>query len=750
MFYKIFHIGLAVISLISPLAFSIDFDFNNDVYWHEGFSSKGANSYVSNLITHNNSLYMFGEYTFIDEQRINKFAEWDGYIWGEVPINGSISSMITHNGDLYALGYISIGGNKSQVACWDGQSWHHVYGTSYNPLDGGIIAALGDSLVFLSYGIVGGVGPYIFYYAGPIIITDSEIIHLDSTLDGIYTMLEFFNNQIVIAGIEIIINENDTTQLAVWDGNEWIPMIFEIDGDIQGLYATPELLFVYGEFSNINGIPVNNIAAWNGSDWSDYGSGLAAEISQMNEFNGQLVAVQQSGWLSEIYVMQNSTWINIGTLTGWIYGLCQFNDLLVIGGDFGSVNDLPASNIAFWDGDSWSAVDGGNGLSETVYNMNYDGNHVTAYGYYLSVAGDAFVDQFAIWDGNNWSATPDSQCYFDIYMGSPVRKTGGSHSGEGLWTERVEIWNGTEWHELGENPGMRVTKIHVHNDNLIWYGMYHQEPWPGYFHHAYIWNGSEWEPFIDLGSGGVSPSSSCYINTMYSDDTLLYIGGYFLQINGIDAQNFGAWDGSNWSSYQNIGQVSIITSFQEDLIVMPGYYSQGEHIYRLNKATLQWELVANPAGHIHCAEEYNDLFVVGGDFIEIDGVSCGNIAAWDGTDWYSLRSGTNGTVYSIATDNDKLFVGGNFGIAGNKASSNFAVWSKWFDYLCGDVNSDYYVNILDVIYLIKFLYHENTPPDPYHSGDINGNCVVNILDITALIQYLYQDGQQPVCECPDF
>jgi hypothetical protein len=67
-------------------------------------------------------------------------------------------------------------------------------------------------------------------------------------------------------------------------------------------------------------------------------------------------------------------------------------------------------------------------------------------------------------------------------------------------------------------------------------------------------------------------------------------------------------------------------------------------------------------------------------------------------------------------------------------------------YVCGDANGDEAVNILDVVYLINFLYKGGPTPAPYKAGDVNNNGVVNLLDITYLIAYLYQGGPEPVCE----
>jgi len=67
--------------------------------------------------------------------------------------------------------------------------------------------------------------------------------------------------------------------------------------------------------------------------------------------------------------------------------------------------------------------------------------------------------------------------------------------------------------------------------------------------------------------------------------------------------------------------------------------------------------------------------------------------------------------------------------------------------LCGDVNSDCFVNIFDITYLIAYLYMNGPSPIPTVSiGDVNADGTVNIFDITYLISYLYLNGAPPVCQ----
>lgn len=75
-----------------------------------------------------------------------------------------------------------------------------------------------------------------------------------------------------------------------------------------------------------------------------------------------------------------------------------------------------------------------------------------------------------------------------------------------------------------------------------------------------------------------------------------------------------------------------------------------------------------------------------------------------------------------------------------------ACWPvKAAPFICGDVNYDGKVNLLDVTYLTAYLYLSWDPPHYTNSADVNNSCTINILDITYLIAYLYKDGPEPVC-----
>ncbi len=66
-------------------------------------------------------------------------------------------------------------------------------------------------------------------------------------------------------------------------------------------------------------------------------------------------------------------------------------------------------------------------------------------------------------------------------------------------------------------------------------------------------------------------------------------------------------------------------------------------------------------------------------------------------------------------------------------------------FLCGDVNNDAYVNVLDIIELINYKFREGPEPDNLAAGDVDGNGAVNVLDILDLINYKFREGPAPTC-----
>ncbi|MFH2036473.1 MAG: dockerin type I domain-containing protein [Candidatus Zixiibacteriota bacterium] len=84
----------------------------------------------------------------------------------------------------------------------------------------------------------------------------------------------------------------------------------------------------------------------------------------------------------------------------------------------------------------------------------------------------------------------------------------------------------------------------------------------------------------------------------------------------------------------------------------------------------------------------------------------------------------------------------------NSDSTEFSE-TREFEYIkpiiCGDADNNGVINILDITFLISYLYKNGTAPVSLWAADPNGSITINILDITYLITYLYKNGPAPIC-----
>ncbi len=68
-------------------------------------------------------------------------------------------------------------------------------------------------------------------------------------------------------------------------------------------------------------------------------------------------------------------------------------------------------------------------------------------------------------------------------------------------------------------------------------------------------------------------------------------------------------------------------------------------------------------------------------------------------------------------------------------------------YVFGDADGNGQLDILDIDYLINFLYREGPAPVNMNAGDVDGSCQFDILDIDYLVNFLYREGPAPGPGC---
>jgi len=134
---------------------------------------------------------------------------------------------------------------------------------------------------------------------------------------------------------------------------------------------------------------------------------------------------------------------------------------------------------------------------------------------------------------------------------------------------------------------------------------------------------------------------------------------------------------------------------------------------------------------------------------QIDATGGTGEIAW--VDKYDDLAGTGLTLASDGTLSGTPMNPGLFSFTASAEDICGCFDDKVFDidiapaFMCGDVDDNELINILDITFIIDFLYKGGPTPEPLESGDVNSSGEMDILDVTYLINYLYYDGPEPTC-----
>jgi trimeric autotransporter adhesin len=484
------------------------------------------------------------------------------------------------------------------------------------------------------------------------------------------------------------------TNVARWNGSSWSALSSGMNGVVYALAASGSSVYAGGYFTTAGGITASNIARWNGSAWSALGLGIAG-----TPFGAlPVLALAVSG--SDVYV----------------------------GGTFTRAGGVASTNIAKWNGSSWSAI--GPGILRGVLTLAMSGSNLFAGGEFVPQNGPAYG--IARWNGSSWSAVSpgmNNGVYVLAVLGSDLYAGGGfSTIGGGTNANYIARWNGNSWSPLGsgiggiQNPS--VSTLAVSGTNLYVGGRFTTSGGVAATNIA-RWNGTDWSAL----SSGIN-GFGVYALAVLGND--LYAGGSFTNAGGIAASNIAKWNGSNWSALSWTGAVSLngvsaLTVCGSNLIaagvfstnggalanhvatwdgtswtvlgsafgnpvwalavVVTNLYAGGEfgtadgspfdHIAKWDGNS--WSAVGSGLGVYSGAYHYVDALVVsgsnlyaGGIFATVDGIALNHIAKWDGSSWSALGSGMNGAVSALAVLGNDLYAGGSFTTAGGKVSVNLA------------------------------------------------------------------------------
>ena len=590
-----------------------DVDKNNlaiyDTVAKEFESIGEPNQSVYTLKMIDGSLYMGGSFTQIDSVNISpKVAYWDGAIWhsidsGLIPGSSVPRAIEAYNGDIYfgvdhlfgsntaygslvkwdgsnlsqvgdGLNYsvrslynngstLMIGGRfsvnpsttRNSLAEWDGTDYSIISNSILRVYD---INKIGDDYVF------GGT----FFTSGSDYITkwDGETtwIPFDGGLDGSVHTVAVSGVEMYVGGSFKYAGPNSSpvasAGIAFWDASNWnalgdAPQAGPSD-TVQDIEAFNGDIIIAGDFTSVNGVSVNYVARWDGSNWQSYGSGFSGKVYDVEIFNSELYAVgsfhranvdSTNDLVRHIAKWNGTAWESIGGLNSYGRVLKSDGSHLYVGGSFSSVNFLntpmPASRIAQWDGVNWSAL--GAGLNNYVNAIEvFDGNLVAGGSFDLS---DAITcSRIASWDGTAWTefggGVSASVFALEHYQGNLL--VGGAFNevdinGSNTAIGKLAVWNGSTWSKLGNGIGTssNVRCINVSGANVYVGGLFEEvdsggEDLPA--QNIAHYDGANW---YALGTG-----VNLSVESLQYHSGSLYVGGDFREAGNKDSWHFAEWE----------------------------------------------------------------------------------------------------------------------------------------------------------------------------------------------------------------
>ncbi len=216
----------------------------------------------------------------------------------------------------------------------------------------------------------------------------SGIANTDAAIPSIRAFANF-GGSLIAAGYFDSAGGLTTNSIAAWNGSAWSALGTGLrsgagKGSVFTTISFGGQLIAGGVFDTAGGVGVHNIAAWNGSAWSDMSAGVigAGEfVTAAASFNGELYIATYSAPLGisqgRVYKWNGATWMPaLGYADGLVNTLYSFSGQLHVGGTFFHANGL---DTRYWativcvclvdldDGSGTGTPDGGTDINDLLY-----------------------------------------------------------------------------------------------------------------------------------------------------------------------------------------------------------------------------------------------------------------------------------------------------------------------------------------------------------------------------------------------
>jgi hypothetical protein len=373
---------------------------------------------------------------------------------------------------------------------------------TWSPLAGGIDAAIED-VALLSDGTLLAAG-----WAGGFLGVEGHVWALDDgawvdrgTFDGrVYALHEQGDGTLLVGGEFMTVDGREALGLAAWDGSQFDGWGagFGSDGwgTVRAIFERDGATCVAGLFDEVDGVAAGGTACLDDEGWTPLGRidgevrGVATlKNGRVLAWGGFALGEPPDAFTVGLAELVDGDWIPVpekgvdGGMTTQVRALVpEGDDGYVIGGQFGAVGlfagsgqpGLPASNIARFDGASWSAL--GNGVEATsgvfaadvegVHHLRREDDGGIVVGGLFERADGLVASGLAIWRDGSMEVPYDTNVLQGLEgsAGHVAVAPDGS-----VWISAevathgydpvLETWDGTRFTDLHDGPGGHVSDL---------------------------------------------------------------------------------------------------------------------------------------------------------------------------------------------------------------------------------------------------------------------------------------------------
>ncbi len=450
-------------------------------------------------------------------------------------------------------------------------------------------------------------------------------------------------------------------------------------------------LYAGGTFTTIGGLPAQNLARWNGTNWNavNYPRTVTALASGVGPA-GPALFVAGVDWslypspVAHVASLIANQFLIAGLFDSVVNDL-HFHDegqglRLFAAGNFSRVDGALMPGVARFGTMGWTSVGGGIGPNTAVHALaTFDdgtGSRLVCAGSFSPAFGGPSTG-IAGWNGSQWST-------FGVGLGGQVFDLAVFDEGQG-----PRLWAAGIIPASGNTPLQNVA---------VWDGFNWTSPQGGILTF-------EAELGVGVNQGGVRA-----LLVTPGQSPRLVAGGSFLRAGNIFARSLAAFRQSQWEHVGSDFSVDLrgITTFQTidegggpslliggSFLYAGGFPSRG--IARFDGGSFSSfgegmrTTASGLAAVVHAIAVFDDgsgpSIYAAGRFATAGTQACNNIARWDGAAWQPVGSGVGvggaDVVYALEVWNDgtgsALYVGGQFVMAGGVVCNNIAKWngSTW-------------------------------------------------------------------------